>query len=114
MQIKINDNIYTLCNSICESSNGLLQFCVLTNKNESQLENDVMNIQKPLQIYEDNEVFETYDNYTEFNSIVADGKEVWVAISTKDFQEEIVEPTIEEQITDMQLAIVELFEMLGE
>ena len=114
MKVIVGNNIFdnVMCTCVSEK---VLSFSI---PNEHDLfeikENITSSDNMQVQIVYDEGDTETFDVYTVFDRVeeLADSNSIWIYLTTTDYVEAIQEQTIEEQITDLQLAIVELYEML--
>ena len=117
-KIKIGKTVYDSHYGIFTIGNELHFSIDITD--ESEVLNIVSNLKSVSLVDDNNKVIEKYDEYKNFISIEANEYGYWV-IFHNDEQEVIEVPSanmdilesIETQITDIQLAIAELYEMIG-
>lgn len=116
MKVKIGSKTYESLygRNIC--GNGVLEVNIdLKDTDVDKIKTQVKNSNKKVVVYLDDEE-ETFNDYTTFDKVVEDeeGLSAWVLLRNNEYEEPKVVESIESQITDLQLAVIELFEMLGE
>ena len=115
MKIKIGKTIYDEVNGI-GVSDGVLELVLSTEKvNVDTIESEIKGNTDKVLLINDDETEETFRGFTEYMSAYVDEetKSVIITLTTKDYKQPKAAESIEEQITDLQLAIAELYEMIG-
>ena len=118
MQIKIGSKTYDTLYGYNICDNGVIELNILLSDiDEATLKTKIKNSNKKVTIFLDDDELETYEAYTRFDKVVVDEdkQSAWVyLINDNEYVEPVTTESIEQQITDLQLAIIELFEMIGE
>lgn len=115
MNIKIGEKIYEDANGICVSNNTLDIVLSLDKVKKSTVEKQVKGSDKKVTVFNDDGSYEEYSDFTKYGSVKVDEEtnSLLITLVKEDYEEQPQLETLEEQITDIQLAIAELYELIG-